>query len=55
MTMLFNGTANAFVEACFNVPPLGMLYKAATLAALASLREKDEKPTEAAPTGPQKT
>ena len=52
MAMLFGGTANAFVEACFNVPTLGMLYKTATLAAL---REKGNGHDVAAPTGPPKT
>ena len=50
MTMLFGGTANAFVEACFNVPTLGMLYKTATLAAL---RETTDAHPQAAPTGLQ--
>ncbi len=49
MTMLFNGTASVFVEACFNVPTLGMLYKNATLAAI---REKGDAP-QAAPTETQ--
>ncbi len=48
MAMLFGGTANVFVEACFNVPTLGMLYKQATLAAI---REKGEPHPQAAPTG----
>jgi NAD(P) transhydrogenase len=34
MAMLTDSTAEIFVEACFNVPTLGMLYKAATLVAL---------------------
>jgi len=29
-----NASANLFVDACFNVPTLGILYKAATLHAL---------------------
>jgi NAD(P) transhydrogenase len=48
MAMLFGGTANVFVEACFNVPTLGMLYKTATLAAI---RAKGEPHPQAAPTG----
>jgi NAD(P) transhydrogenase len=34
MAMLTESTADLFVEACFNVPTLGMLYKTATLQAL---------------------
>ena len=34
MAMLTEQTAEIFVEACFNVPTLGMLYKTATIAAL---------------------
>jgi len=34
MAMLTDSTAQLFVEACFNVPTLGMLYKTATLAAI---------------------
>lgn len=49
MAMLFNGTADVFVEACFNVPTLGTLYKAATLAAL---RERGLPVSHAAPMGP---
>ena len=37
MAMLSNATASIFVDACFNVPTLGMLYKTATLDALKSL------------------
>jgi len=48
MAMLLGGTANVFVEACFNVPTLGMLYKTATLAAI---RAKGEPHPQAAPTG----
>jgi NAD(P) transhydrogenase len=51
MAMLFGGTANAFVEACFNVPTLGMLYKTATLAAI---RENGGNHEQAAPAGLQK-
>jgi NAD(P) transhydrogenase len=51
MAMLSNATANIFVEACFNVPTLGLLYKSATLAALS---ENTTAPTPAAPTGPPK-
>jgi NAD(P) transhydrogenase len=49
MAMLFGGTANVFVEACFNVPTLGTLYKDATLSAI---RARGEAHTQAAPTGP---
>jgi NAD(P) transhydrogenase len=48
MALLFGATANVFVEACFNVPTLGMLYKTATLAAI---RAKGEPHPQAAPTG----
>ena len=34
MAMLTESTAEVFVEACFNVPTLGMLYKTATLQAI---------------------
>ena len=34
MAMLTGSTAQVFVEACFNVPTLGTLYKNATLHAL---------------------
>ena len=47
MAMLTNSTAEIFVEACFNVPTLGMLYKTATLQAL---RAVSEKPKVASPT-----
>ena len=36
MAMLTDSTAEIFVEACFNVPTLGMLYKTAALQALQS-------------------
>ena len=38
MAMLTESTAEIFVEACFNVPTLGMLYKTATLEALRAAR-----------------
>jgi len=34
MAMLTGSSAQIFVEACFNVPTLGMLYKTATLQAI---------------------
>lgn len=34
MAMMCNASANLFVDACFNVPTLGILYKAAALNAL---------------------
>ena len=34
MAMLAGGTADMFVEACFNVPTLGGLYKSATVDAI---------------------
>jgi NAD(P) transhydrogenase len=34
MAMLTESTADIFVEACFNVPTLGMLYKTATIQAI---------------------
>ena len=37
MAMMCNASANLFVDACFNVPTLGILYKAATLNALQSV------------------
>lgn len=39
MAMLTGSTARIFVEACFNVPTLGMLYKTATLHALRQVAE----------------
>jgi NAD(P) transhydrogenase len=36
MAMLAGATANSFVEACFNAPTLGALYKSATIDALLS-------------------
>lgn len=38
MAMLTESTTEIFVEACFNVPTLGMLYKTATLGALRAAR-----------------
>jgi NAD(P) transhydrogenase len=37
MAMMCNASANLFVDACFNLPTLGLLYKTATLDALESL------------------
>ena len=34
MAMMCNASANLFVDACFNLPTLGLLYKSATLDAL---------------------
>ena len=34
VAMMCNASANLFVDACFNLPTLGMLYKTATLNAL---------------------
>ena len=34
MAMMCNASANLFVDACFNTPTLGLMYKTATLAAL---------------------
>jgi NAD(P) transhydrogenase len=42
MAMLTNSTAELFVEACFNVPTLSALYKAATLNALQEAAEKGQ-------------
>ncbi|MEI9999226.1 MAG: Si-specific NAD(P)(+) transhydrogenase [Verrucomicrobiota bacterium] len=50
IAMINNASAGLFVEACFNVPTLGMLYKTATLAAL---RESGVSHAQAAPTGPR--
>jgi NAD(P) transhydrogenase len=48
MAMLTHSTAQIFVEACFNVPTLGMLYKTATLEAL---RERGTSGPQATPVG----
>jgi len=40
MAMLTESTAQIFVEACFNVPTLGVLYKTATLQAIRHVAEK---------------
>jgi NAD(P) transhydrogenase len=37
MAMMCNAAANLFVDACFNLPTLGLLYKTATLNALESV------------------
>jgi NAD(P) transhydrogenase len=37
MAMMCNASANLFIDACFNLPTLGPLYKVATLKALQSL------------------
>jgi NAD(P) transhydrogenase len=37
MAMMCNASANLFVDACFNLPTLGLLYKTATLNALESV------------------
>jgi NAD(P) transhydrogenase len=37
MAMMCNASANLFVDACFNIPTLGVLYKTATLNALRDL------------------
>jgi NAD(P) transhydrogenase len=37
MAMMCHASANLFVDACFNLPTLGMLYKTATLNALQSV------------------
>jgi NAD(P) transhydrogenase len=34
VAMMCNASANLFVDACFNLPTLGLLYKTATLNAL---------------------
>ena len=34
VAMMCNAAANLFIDACFNLPTLGLLYKAATLNAL---------------------
>jgi NAD(P) transhydrogenase len=34
MAMMCNASANLFVDACFNLPTLGVLYKTATLNAI---------------------
>jgi NAD(P) transhydrogenase len=41
--MLCNASANLFVDACFNMPTLGVLYKTATLNAIRSLQAADSK------------
>jgi NAD(P) transhydrogenase len=40
MAMLMNASAQIFIDACFNVPTLGMLYKTATLQALVNREKK---------------
>ena len=40
MAMLTGSSAQIFVEACFNVPTLGMLYKTATLQAIHAAAER---------------
>jgi NAD(P) transhydrogenase len=37
MAMMCNASANLFVDACFNLPTLGVLYKTATLNALQNI------------------
>jgi NAD(P) transhydrogenase len=37
LAILYNLTAEALVEVCFNVPTLSMLYKSATLEAMHSI------------------
>ena len=37
MAMMCNASANLFVDACFNIPTLGLLYKTATLNAIRNL------------------
>jgi NAD(P) transhydrogenase len=34
VAMMCNASANLFIDACLNLPTLGMLYKSATLNAL---------------------
>ena len=38
IAMMSNASANLFVDACFNLPTLGFLYKIATLNALQNVR-----------------
>ena len=45
MAMMTESDSNIFVEACFNVPTLGMLYKTATLQAI----QEAAKPAKSAP------
>jgi NAD(P) transhydrogenase len=40
MVMLCNGTASVFIDACFNVPTLGLLYKSATVDAMRRAGER---------------
>jgi NAD(P) transhydrogenase len=42
MAMQTNSTAEIFVEACFNTPTLGMLYKSATLEALRGVQTQNQ-------------
>ena len=37
VAMMCNASANLFVDACLNMPTLGMLYKTATLNALQNI------------------
>ena len=42
MAMMCNASANLFIDACFNLPTLGILYKAATLNALLNVPPSEE-------------
>jgi NAD(P) transhydrogenase len=42
MAMMCNASANLFVDACLNLPTLGMLYKTATLNALQNVPPSEE-------------
>ena len=42
VAMMCNATANLFLDACLNVPTLGILYKSATLNALQDLRTTEK-------------
>jgi hypothetical protein len=43
VAMMCNASANLFVDACLNVPTLGILYKIATLNALQDVPTTSEK------------
>jgi NAD(P) transhydrogenase len=42
MSMMCNASANLFVDACFNLPTLGLLYKSATLNALRNVQPSEK-------------
>jgi NAD(P) transhydrogenase len=45
MAMMCGAAAELFVDACFNTPTLGLLYKTATLDALKQVQNQDKSPS----------